>query len=136
MLTPAATNHALKVCMQTFRAVTLDPGQLRMFEDRSMNLQSSQNTSSCFLLFPMYFSLLPVLPLQSHRVFSAAHVLCAETSPLLCVCSERLLHDFQSSPVPAKREERPITCPVSTAQSNPWGEDEAAAETLPYVCCS
>lgn len=34
--------------MQTFRAVTLDPGQLRMFEDRSMNLQSSQNTSSCF----------------------------------------------------------------------------------------
>lgn len=82
----------------------------------------------------MYFSLLPVLPLQSHRVFSAAHVLCAETSPLLCVCSERLLHDFQSSPVPAKREERPITCPVSAAQSNPWGEDEAAAETLPYVC--
>lgn len=135
VLTPAATNHALTVCMQTFRAMTLDPGQLQMFEDSGMNLQSSQNTSSCFGFFsPMYFRLLPVLPLQSHRVFSAARVLCAETSPLPCVYSERLLHDFQSSPVPTKREEHPITCPVLAAQSKPWGEDKAAAETLPSVC--
>lgn len=82
----------------------------------------------------LWFRLLPVLPLQSHHVFSAALVLCVETSPLLCVYSERLPHDFQSSPVPARKEEHPITSPVSAAQRNSQGEDKTAAEVLLCAC--
>lgn len=96
-----------------------------MIEESSM----TQNSDSFFWICrrsnkneasrSLWFRLLPVLPLQNHRVFSAAHVLCAETSPLLCVCSERLPRDFQSSPGPARKEEHPVTSPVSAAQRNP-----------------
>lgn len=111
-------------CTLTSRPRRHDPGQLQMIEESSM----TQNSDSFFWICKrsnrneasriLWSRLLPVLPLQNHRVFSAAPVLCAETSPLLCVCSERLPRDFQSSPVPARKEEHPVTSPVSAAQRN------------------
>lgn len=113
------------VCMLTSRPWRQDPGQLQMIEDSSMTQNSDSFSWICKRSNKneasrnLWFRLLPVLPLRNHRVFSAAHVLCVETSPLQCVCSERLPHDFQSSPVPARKEEHPVTSSVSAVQRNP-----------------
>lgn len=111
--------------MLTSRSQRQDPGQLQMIEESSMTQSSESFLWICKRSNKnqanrsLWFTLLPVLPLQNHHVSSVVHVLCVETSPLLCVCSERLPHDFQSSPVPARKEEYLVTSPVPAAQRNP-----------------
>lgn len=116
------------VCMLTSRPWRQDPGQFQTTEESSRSV-CHWNSDSFFWICKrsnknqasrgVWFRLLPVLPLQNHHVSSAVLVLCVETSPLPCVCSERLPRDFQSSPGPARKEEHPVTSAASAAPRNP-----------------